>query len=303
MLDGPLGEQKLGFDVRLSEWTAPMEREVSFYATPEHLTTVDAPEIETLDTDYRGLVRILRGLAVHELNASLYPVEVPSDPRLKQFRPASALLERVLEVDSGPLVEARPPQRRLVTYCRDLAVLATGLIRTARMPVRARCGFWAPEGEEERYFDHWWIQCWDGQRWVTIDTGRDAEVQDLDFDPDDLPPGRCVSGAEAWHLCRSGQVAPDRFGVAEYWGAWFVRGNVIRDLAALNKVELLPWDKWGVMDAESPLGRGPADQLVDEIADVVTADDWSGIRRLYLSHETLRPPEAMVHERVGSFPD
>ena len=88
--------------------------------------------------------------------------------------------------------------------------------------------------------------------------------------------------------------------------AWAPRAVVVRDLAVLNKVELLPWDTWGPMETKetaSPLGRGRADHLVDEIANVVTADDWPGIRRLYLSHETLRPPEAMVRERVGSYPD
>ena len=30
-------------------------------------------------------------------------------------------------------------------------------------------------------------------------------------------------------------------------GLWFVAGNVIRDLAALNNHEMLPWDVWGGM--------------------------------------------------------
>ena len=31
------------------------------------------------------------------------------------------------------------------------------------------------------------------------------------------------------------------------YGYWFIAGNLVRDLAALNKVELLPWDDWGAM--------------------------------------------------------
>jgi hypothetical protein len=31
-------------------------------------------------------------------------------------------------------------------------------------------------------------------------------------------------------------------------GLWFVRGNVVRDLAAHAKRELLPWDGWGLME-------------------------------------------------------
>ena len=38
-------------------------------------------------------------------------------------------------------------------------------------------------------------------------------------------------------------------GVPENYGIGEIRGNLIRDLAALNKVETLPWDEWGRMEA------------------------------------------------------
>ena len=30
-------------------------------------------------------------------------------------------------------------------------------------------------------------------------------------------------------------------------GLWFIAGNLIRDIAALNNREMLPWDVWGAM--------------------------------------------------------
>ena len=30
-------------------------------------------------------------------------------------------------------------------------------------------------------------------------------------------------------------------------GLWFIAGNVVRDVAALNNMEMLPWDVWGAM--------------------------------------------------------
>jgi len=30
-------------------------------------------------------------------------------------------------------------------------------------------------------------------------------------------------------------------------GLGFIRGDLVRDLAALNKTEMLPWDCWGVI--------------------------------------------------------
>ena len=43
------------------------------------------------------------------------------------------------------------------------------------------------------------------------------------------------------------------FGILDMHGLWFIAGNVIRDVAALNNHEMLPWDVWGAMartDAE-----------------------------------------------------
>ena len=33
-------------------------------------------------------------------------------------------------------------------------------------------------------------------------------------------------------------------------GLWFIAGNVIRDVAALNNREMLPWDVWGAHDPD-----------------------------------------------------
>ena len=80
-------------------------------------------------------------------------------------------------------------------------------------------------------------------------------------------PGRSwVPVRGAHHSCRGrvrerrrgvdvvprGAADPSRFGVdgvPHVWGIAEVRGNAIRDLAALNKVEMLPWDAWGRMMA------------------------------------------------------
>jgi hypothetical protein len=58
----------------------------------------------------------------------------------------------------------------------------------------------------------------------------------------------------------------------------FVRGHVVQDLAALNKMELLLWDLWGLMLAK----EGTALALVDEVAERTQASDgFADVRRLY----------------------
>lgn len=288
--------------------------ELAFFSSPGPLTRISAPELTELPKlDHLGVVGLARGLAIHEQNAGLYGVQQAEDQRgLEHLRPAEALLERVRELDDAPLTTCRSPERRLITYCRNLAVLTTALMRAVSVPARVRGGFSPddrPNAYGVRYSDHWWVQAWNAAqgRWVMMDPSLDARVMDLDYDPDDLPPGRCISAAEAWVRCRRGEDDADTFGVQDLRGPWFVRSNVVGDLATLNKIELLPWDSWGLMDAVRPLadprvGHGPNDELLDTVADAIAADDWARIRTLYLDNDQLRPPAALINSRMGSYP-
>jgi hypothetical protein len=49
--------------------------------------------------------------------------------------------------------------------------------------------------------------------------------------------------------CRKGEADPSKFGIfkGELRGLWFIAGNIVKDIAALNKMELLQWDVWGAM--------------------------------------------------------
>ncbi len=71
-----------------------------------------------------------------------------------------------------------------------------------------------------------------------------------------------------------------------------IRGNAIRDLAALNKVEMLPWDEWGPMRASYDGTTGAdLDELIDEVAEACASDDLDRIQRTYAD---LSVPEELV---------
>jgi glycine/D-amino acid oxidase-like deaminating enzyme len=138
------------------------------------------------------------------------------------------------------------PGRRVVGTCRHFAVLSCALLRFRGIAARARCGFgtYFQPGQGQ---DHWITEYWHQQnaRWVRVDT------QHLEgtfvAHPEDLQPGEFLSGGEAWAAYREGQIDARQFGVfgTDNWGPAEIRGNAIRDLAALNKTEMLPWDEWG----------------------------------------------------------
>ncbi|MFE3174966.1 hypothetical protein ACFXPA_29525 [Amycolatopsis sp. NPDC059090] len=68
----------------------------------------------------------------------------------------------------------------------------------------------------------------------------------------------------------------------------------MKDLAALNKVETLPWDEWGRMtDAYAGKTGADYDALLDNLADVCASDDLSAVNALY-AHEDLRVPETLI---------
>src|SRR5215472_16245485 len=167
-----------------------------------------------------------------------------------QLRPAAALVEALLALDPASLDIARTPDRRVVGTCRHFAVLTCALLRYRGIAARVRCGF-ATYFQPGQGLDHWITEYWHEQdrRWVRIDS--EIVGQSILAEPEDLRPGQFLTGGEAWQASRAGHIDAARYGVygTGNWGPGEIRGNAIRDLAALNKVEMLPWDEWGRMDA------------------------------------------------------
>ncbi len=223
-------------------------------------------------------VSFVQNLFVHMFWAPQYGASKVADER--QTRAAAAMLDAVQKIDERPLTAAREPAQRAGVVCRHFSTLGVALRQRARVPARARCGF-ATYFEPGKYIDHWIVEEHDGTRWVQ----RDFQLDDLQrnainaqFDPDDLPPGAFLTGGEAWQLIRKGDADPELFGILEYWGRWFVYANLVRDLAALNKVEMLPWDAWGSM----PGPDGAIDNaFADELAETCASDDLALVQRAY----------------------
>jgi Transglutaminase-like superfamily len=275
-----------------------------YYATPGPMTRFDGVHGEVFDglpADARGLCRTVPGVVVHEFWAHAYGLEL-AEGRLTdlQARSATEMNDAVQRLHPGPLSAARPVEQRMVGNCRHFSTFSTALLRRAGIPARARCGF-ATYFEPGRYVDHWVTEYWDAaeRRWVRIDAQLDSVQRAAlqpDFNTEDLPPGAFLPGGEAWQLCRSGRADPEAFGILEFWGLWFVQANVVRDLAALNKMELLPWDVWGPMAfQEEPDAATVA--LTDKVADVIAGDDLDAIRRAYDDNEDVRVPDKIFDAR------
>lgn len=242
-----------------------------------------------LPTDPVGICAVVRGLVIQPDDATAAGIG-PDRLREKDIRPVARLLDVLAGLDPAPLTVARGPASRVVGTCRHFAVLACALLRYQGIPARARCGF-ATYFRAGRYLDHWITEYRADGRWVRVD----SEVLGLDVvdRPDDLADGAFLTGGEAWHRYRRDGADPMLFGVAgtdHAWGAAEIRGNAIRDLAALCDREMLPWDEWGRMTA-SYAGRTGADYdaLLDTVAATCAADDPTELARLYASADLAVP--------------
>lgn len=235
---------------------------------PLHESLFDA-----LPGDVAGIARAVPGLLLHQHIAPAYG-ETPGPERAEEahLRAADDVIACVLDHDRAPLGEARPPARRAIGVCRHFTLLLVAILRHKGFPARARCGFGA-YFEKDRFLDHWVGEYWDGERWVMVDAQLDETQRRLfriGFDPLDVPRDRFLVAGDAWALCRAGKADADAFGILDMHGWWFIAGNVVRDLAALNDEVMLPWDVWPPMPQPE---EAPDMALFDKLAPLSSAPD------------------------------
>ena len=233
---------------------------LDFYRTPVDLSDagVHVGFFEGLPHDAGGLAQVVQGLLVHEHIAPAYGLTLsPEQHAQAHLRSVERILETIAAQDNKPLPVARPAGERVVGVCRHFTLLHVAMLRAQGVAARARCGFGA-YFQEGMFLDHWVTEYWNEaqSRWVLVDPQLDTRQRELfkvTFDPVDVPRDQFLVAGDAWRLCRSGKADPASFGILDMHGLWLIAGNVIRDVAALNNHEMLPWDVWGAM-AQSDAG-------------------------------------------------
>jgi hypothetical protein len=255
---------------------------LDFYTRPGAMTAAGrwAPWFDALPRDVADLCRIVQGLAIHEHMAFAYGLVIEDDRQCEShIRSVERMLERLFAIDPQPLTIARPPEKRLVGVCRHFVLLLVAMLRAKGVPARARCGF-GTYFNPGSFEDHWVCEYWNAteSRWILADPQFDqvwrAKLK-IDHDVLDVPRDRFLIAADAWTQCRTGKADSAKFGIGDLRGLWFVAGNLVRDAAALNNMEMLPWDVWGVMPpADRPLRD---DQLAffDRLAMLTRTPDTS----------------------------
>ena len=250
---------------------------LNFYRRPVALSDAGAQGqlFKDLPSDPAALATIVQGLVMHEHVAPAYGLKLSGEQHEQaHVRPVEKMLQAIVERDPRPLSVARPSGERQVGVCRHFTLMHVAMLRSHGVPARARCGF-GTYFEKGKFVDHWVTEYWNdrAERWILIDAQLDARQRELfkiAFDPLDVPRDQFVIAGDGWQLCRTGKADPQAFGILDMHGLWFIAGNLVRDVAALNNREMLPWDVWAPMsrsDAEIDLA------LFDRLAVLTHAPD------------------------------
>ena len=144
------------------------------------------------------------------------------------------------------------------------------------------------------------------ERWILVDAQIDAGQRayfPIDFDVTDVPRDRFLVVGDAWLRYRAGDADPNRFGlsVVKEFGAWWIAGNLMRDIAALRNIELLPWDVWGDMPGPQDAITEAQHTRFDDLAPLTHVPDatFAELQQRYDADDRIRVPAQVFNVLRG----
>lgn len=260
--------------------------ELEYYTSQSPITSPGkySKLLENIPDSLVEICDVVHGLVVHQDDTeTLYNFELSNERKLESnTRYVEKIFARIIELDSDSLDKTRLPQKRYSGSCRDFAILTCSILRSKGVPSRLRCGF-AAYFHPDWYSDHWICEYWDKGKgkWKFVDSelGKEESVKyKISFDKTDIPRDLFFVAGKAWFDCKTGRLDPNKLGVKEInvKGYWFIRADVLRDLASLNKVELLPWDYTSYFDKQfEKLEALPEWEVeeINQIAEITSRDN------------------------------
>jgi hypothetical protein len=256
----------------------------TYYATQSAISDPGdlTPRLADLPDDLHQLQSICSHLIFHYRADGDLAANQIGPERLHEIdsRDARTIFARLFALADQSLTIPRAPHERVVGCCRDFTLLFVALARQQGIPARSRVGF-ASYFVAGWQLDHVVAEVWDGQeqRWRLLDPelrpGHRNPNDNTVFDPCDLTPDHFIVAPRAWQLCRTGAADPERFVVApelqipETRGWLQLKHNLVQDLAAVNKQEMVLWDRWGIDLENQPTAADRA--LLDHTAATMLA--------------------------------
>lgn len=314
-----------------------MENILNYYRTPSLITQLDKfrSYTEWLPDNVTLIYQVVQGLLIHDSWLEQYGMDKDKRHfRGRNFTVMEDIIDKALELENRTLAIPRAPEKRVIVCCREFATLFCAILRSKGIPARSRCGF-ASYFSDDYYEDHWICEYWNGSLWVKVDPQIDPLQQSSlyswfknskkmntcqvdrisNFNPLNLSEEDFIISGRAWLDCRKGILDPNKFGIGcdpkDYnletlHGLWFIRGNLLRDFASLNKIETVPfliricnklnWNSWRLVAARDEELSGDDWALLDLIAEFSCDADisFNNIIHTYESCDWLKVPEEIL---------
>lgn len=312
--------------------------ELKYYRVAGEITRLDRYKEFTswLTDNPDAICQVVQGLITHDLWFDRYGLHYIVEHEYPQKTAyMEDLLDIALKIDPSNLAIPRHPRDRVVACCREFSTMMTAILRAKGIPARSRCGFATYFGWGGTYEDHWICEYWNGEKWIMCDPQIDPlqqtyminwgleNINSLEgmkqiktFDPHHLREGEFIPAGEAWLLCRRQQKDASLFGIGceidPAWGIdslhglWFIRGQLLRDFASLNKVETEPylvrickkldWQSWHLVGAKDEELNAEELKLLDEIAELTldVENNFEKILTLYQEKDGLKVPVEII---------
>jgi hypothetical protein len=283
-----------------------MDEEIRNFFTEQGEFTdlgVYSDEVSNIPGDVKVLTQIVQGNLLHDGFYKNYGLKHKSG----LYHYVQDLLDEIKRINSNSITVPRDPTQQVQVCCRDFTVLLTSLLRDKKIPARGRCGFVSFGNNGANRWDHWQCEYWniDLNRWVKVDAQLNPHVRqtwNLGFDPYDVPDKVFKIAGEIWISWRKKEVDASNFIVDNLSGSWLIRGNLIRDFLAINKIELEPhmmrinmgldWKSWRILSADDSELTNEDWKLLDKIAELTLEADknFKEIRQIFTENSDLQPP-------------
>lgn len=285
--------------------------EIKFYQTQSVFSDPGsgATTWDHFPVDIEAMRKAVTPLVFHYRGDGDFAANGITQDRIEEInlRYAADMLTRLIALSPIEPGSPREARHRIVGCCRDWALLLVSLARHHGITARSRVGF-ANYFVKDWWLDHVVAEIWDEgeHRWRLVDAQLhedhvNASTGDK-VDPADIGRDEFLPGLDAWKSVRGGELDAEQFVVDPEIPAPNLRGmpylwhNVVQDLAALNKREMVLWDVWGI-DCAEVNEDGAA--LLDRVAAAENLDEWQSF---YDSDHFRTPETVQSYIPFGPFP-
>lgn len=212
------------------------------------------------------------------------------------------ILKWTVALDNRALNEERAIDAHFLASSSVFAALLCSMLRFKGIAARKRVGFatYFHNTKHGAYRSYEVVEYFDdaSKSWRLADASLDevaVKLNKITFDICDVPRDQFISAGIAWQMARNGEVDPALFRDEETKGYTILRSNLIHDLGAMNKREILNWDHygWALWKGES---YGDAVMAtLDRLAELLQKEDaLDELQAIYNSEEGLQVPSTVI---------